>query len=83
MLQQGRASPGAGSSRGCVVYWTWPVSRGVVQVWHTPVRQDQRVGMSHASASSSSVECWSDQRVDSPLRAKVTKGPVPWGPGGW
>jgi hypothetical protein len=54
-----------------------------MQVWHTPVRQDQRVGMSQASARSRR-EAWAgDHGVVMPLRAKVMSGPVPVGPGGW
>ena len=60
-----------------------PDSRGVTQVWHTPVRQLQRVGTSQASASSSTLRFSSGNGAEMPLRAKVTSGPVPGGPGGW
>jgi EmrB/QacA subfamily drug resistance transporter len=53
-LQQTSTSPAAGSTRGVVVYSAVPESTGVTQVWQTPLRHDQRVGTSHASASSSS-----------------------------
>src|SRR5215217_8088895 len=45
--------PSAGGSSGSGSYWMAPDSMAVSQVWHTPVRQDQRVGTSHASANSS------------------------------
>jgi hypothetical protein len=56
--------------------------QGVVQVWQTPVRQLQRVGMSQASASSSTLRRSLAYGVAMPLRAKVTSGPVPGAPGG-
>ena len=59
-----------------------PASSGVVQVWHTPVRQLQRVLMSQASASSSTLLKPVPNGVEMPLRAKVTSGPVPGGPAG-
>jgi conjugative relaxase-like TrwC/TraI family protein len=58
-------------------------SRGVMQVWQTPVRQLQRVGTSQASASSSTLRRPGPKGAVRPLRAKVTSGPVPAGPGGW
>ena len=60
-----------------------PDSRGVTQVWQTPVRQLHRVGTSQASARSSTLRQASPNAVVIPLRAKVTCGPVPGGPGGW
>jgi hypothetical protein len=60
-----------------------PDSRGVTQVWHTPVRQLQRVGTSQASARSSTLRPWAAKGAVMPLRAKVTNGPVPAGPSGW
>ena len=54
-----------------------------MQVWQTPVRQLQRLGTSQASASSSRLRALEMNRVEMPLRAKVTSGPVPTGPGGW
>lgn len=53
--QQTRAVPGVGSSRGSGRYRTVPESTEVWQVWQTPVRQDQRVGTSQASARSRTV----------------------------
>ena len=58
-----------------------PDSRGVTQVWQTPVRQLQRVGTSQASARSSTLCQPSPKGAVMPLRAKVTSGPVPGGPG--
>ena len=49
-----------------------PESRGVMQVWQTPVRQLQRVGTSQASASSSTLRALPVNGVVMPLRAKVT-----------
>ena len=54
-----------------------------MHVWQTPVRQLQRVRTSQASASSSTLRARAGNRVEMPLRAKVTSGPVPAGPGGW
>ena len=54
-----------------------PDSRGVTQVWQTPVRQLQRVGTSQASARSSTLRPWWPNGAVMPLRAKVTSGPVP------
>ena len=54
-----------------------------MQVWQTPVRQLQRLGTSQASARSSRLRTPAVNGVDRPLRAKVTSGPVPTGPGGW
>src|ERR1700733_2749945 len=56
---------------------------GVTQVWQTPVRQLQRVGTSQASARSSTLRQSAPNGAVTPLRAKVTSGPVPAGPGGW
>ena len=56
-----------------------PDSRGVTQVWQTPVRQLQRVGTSQASASSSTLRQAGPKGTAMPLRAKVTSGPVPAG----
>jgi hypothetical protein len=58
-----------------------PESNGVVQVWQTPVRQLQRDGTSQASASSSRLREPGVKGAAMPLRAKVTSGPVPAGPG--
>ena len=60
-----------------------PESRGVVHVWQTPDRQLHRVGMSQASARSSTLRVLAVNAAEMPLRAKVTSGPVPAGPGGW
>ena len=59
-----------------------PESRGVLQVWQTPVRQLQRVGTSQASARSSTLCVPAGKGVEMPLRAKVTSGPVPGRAGG-
>ena len=53
-----------------------------MQVWQTPDRQLHRVGTSQVSASSSRLRLVAPKRVEMPLRAKVTIGPVPAGPGG-
>ena len=53
--QHGRISPLGGGSSGSGEYAMSPDSNGVVQVWQTPVRQDQRVGTSQASARSSTL----------------------------
>jgi hypothetical protein len=53
-----------------------PDSRGVTQVWQTPLRQLQRVGTSQASARSSTLRPWAAKGAVMPLRAKVTSGPV-------
>ena len=44
-----------GGASGSGEYPMSPDSNGVVQVWQTPVRQDQRVGTSQASARSSTL----------------------------
>ena len=54
----------------------------MTQVWQTPVRQLQRLGTSQASASSSTLRLAAPNGAAMPLRAKVTSGPVPGGPGG-
>src|SRR5579871_636520 len=47
--QQMSAVPSAGGSTGSGLYLTSPAMRAVSHVWQTPVRHDQRTGMSHAS----------------------------------
>jgi hypothetical protein len=54
-----------------------------MQVWQTPDQQLQRVGTSQASASSSTLRRLVENGAEMPLRAKVTSGPLPGGPGGW
>ena len=81
--QQMSTWPSAGSSSGSGAYVMSPDSSGVTQVWQTPVRQLQRVGTSQASARSSTLCQSSPKGVVTPLRAKVTSGPRPGGPGGW
>jgi len=51
--QQMSALPSAGGSTGSGLYSRSPAMSVVSQLWHTPVRHDQRVGTSQASASSS------------------------------
>src|SRR5262249_40870119 len=51
--QQINRFPAAGGSSGSGSYFTDPEINPHSQVWHTPVRQDQRTGTSQASASSS------------------------------
>src|SRR5215471_8269735 len=75
--QQMSTSPSAGFSSGAGEYVMLPDSRGVVQVWQTPVRQLQRVGTSQASANSSMLRRSLPNGAVIPLRAKVTAGPVP------
>ena len=58
-----------------------PDSSAVTQVWQTPVRQAHLVGTSQASARSSTERVPSPNGAVMPLRAKVTSGPVPGGPG--
>src|ERR1700754_318649 len=55
---------------------------GVPHVWHTPLRHENRVGTSHASAKSRMLPYSDDQLTVSPLRENDTGGPVPAGPGG-
>ena len=62
---------------------TAPDSSGVMHMWHTPVRQLHRVGTSQASARSRRLLQLAAKGDEIPLRAKVTSGPVPGGPGGW
>src|SRR5581483_577876 len=52
------------------------------QLWHTPVRQDQRTGTSQASASSSKLAYDGPQQTLRPLRANDTMGPGPREPAG-
>src|SRR5262249_58611506 len=80
--QQTSTCPSAGASSGSGAYVTPPDRIGVMQVWQTPVRQDQRVGTSQASARSSTFWLPSGNGTAIPLRAKVTNGPVPGRPGG-
>lgn len=47
------------------------MSKGVMQVWHTPVRQLQRVLMSQASASSRTLRQLVAKRAEMPLRATL------------
>ena len=82
MAEQIRSSSRPGSSSGATSYDASPDSTAVTQVWHTPVRHDHCVGTSHASASSRIEPYRSDHEVASPVRAKVTDGPVPGDPGG-
>src|SRR5215472_18810649 len=70
--------PGAGLSSGSGRYIIDPLIKPVMQVWQTPVLQDHLTGTSHASASSSKLRNWTSQRTLSPLRAKDTRGPVPF-----
>src|SRR5215468_1924786 len=75
--QQTRRLPLAGLSRGSGPYTTAPETKPLSQLWHTPVRHDQRTGTSHASASSNML-WYADpfQCAAMPLRAKDTRGPV-------
>ena len=56
--------------------------RVVSQLWHTPVRQDQRTGTSQASASSSRLEKSSLHGIARLLRANSMVGPSPGFPSG-
>src|SRR5262249_11035210 len=80
--QQISRLPSAGGSTGSGEYVTEPDSSPLSQLWHTPVRHDQRVGTLHASASSSRLAYRGSQLVAIPLRTKETDGPVPGAPSG-
>src|SRR5208282_2325119 len=80
--QQINTLPSAGISIGSGRYLTVPATRLVSQVWQTPVRQDHRVGTSHASASSSRLGNAAPQGTFKPVRANETSGPDPGGPAG-
>src|SRR3954451_2471178 len=58
-----------------------PDSSRVAQVWHTPVRQDHRVGTLQASAISSRLAPASSKATVRAARAKVAIGPWPTGAG--
>src|SRR6266851_9299110 len=75
--QQINRFPAAGGSSGSGSYFTDPEIRPHSQVWQTPVRQDQRTGTSHASASSSKLWNFESQETVSPARAKEILGPSP------
>ena len=53
--QQMSTLPVAGKSSGWGSYATFPETRPLSQLWQTPARHAQRTGMSHASASSSTL----------------------------
>src|SRR5262249_35957114 len=74
--------PGIGLSHGSRCQGIDPLIRPVMQVWHTPVRQDHLTGTSHASASSSKLWYFGSHGVVIPLRANETDTPDPGGPGG-
>src|SRR5947209_11752030 len=80
--QQGSKLPSAGGPSGTGSYVTDPEASPHSQVWQTPVRQDQRTGTSHASASSSRLWNLGSQATVRPVRAKETLGPSPGGPAG-
>src|SRR3954467_15373072 len=80
--QQVNRLPSAGGSSGPGSYVTDPETNPHSQVWQTPVRQDQRTGMSQASASSSRLWNLGSQETVSPARAKEILGPWPGGPAG-
>ena len=82
--QQINTLPSAGMSIGSGRYLTVPATRLVSHVWQTPVRQDHRVGTSHASASSSRHWNVAPQGTFKPVRVNETTGPPPIGPlGRW
>src|SRR4051812_35907730 len=85
--QQVNRFPSAGGSSGSGSYCTDPETNPHSQVWQTPVRQDQRTGISQASASSSRLWNLGSQGTVRPARANETLGPMPGDPagacGGW
>src|ERR1700686_4713860 len=80
--QQINRFPAAGGSSGSGSYVTDPETNPHPQVWQTPVRQDQRTGMSQASASSSRLWNLGSQETVRPARAKEILGPLPGDPAG-
>src|SRR5260370_9965268 len=80
--QQINMFPAAGSSSGSGSYFTDPDINPHSQVWHTPVRQDQRTGTSQASASSSRLWNLESQKTVRPARANEILSPSPAGPAG-
>src|SRR5262249_1982897 len=76
--QQINRFPTAGGSSGSGSYVTDPEINPHSQVWQTPVRQDQRTGISQASASSSRLWNLASQETVSPARANEVLGPSPW-----
>src|SRR5437764_10266013 len=80
--QQVNKLPSAGCSSGSGSYVTDPETNPHSQVWQTPARQDQRTGMSQASASSSRLWNLGSQGTVRPARAKEILGPLPCGPAG-
>src|SRR5579885_440586 len=80
--QQVNKLPSAGGSSGSGSYVTDPKTNPHSQVWHTPVRQDQRTGTSQASANSSRLWNRGSQETVRPARAKEILGPAPGGPVG-
>src|SRR3954447_7162174 len=82
--QQISTLPSAGGSTGSGLYSTPPAMSVVSQLWHTPVRHDQRTGTSHASANSSRLAYSLLHGTARLLRANSMVGPVPgWPLGGW
>src|SRR5579871_1090098 len=80
--QQVNRFPAAGGSSGSGSYVTDPETNPHSQVWQTPVRQDQRIGTSQASASSSRLWNLGSQETVRPARAKEILGPSPGDPAG-
>src|SRR6516164_9254189 len=76
--QQINKFPTAAGSSGSGSYFTDPEINPHSQVWQTPVRQDQRTGMSQASASSNRLWNFESQGTVSPARANEILGPSPW-----
>src|SRR6516164_2055842 len=77
-----RRFPAAGGSSGSGSYFTDPDINPHSHVWQTPVRQDQRVGMSQASANSSRLWNLGSQETVRPARANDILGPLPGDPAG-
>src|SRR6516225_6885514 len=75
--QQTNRFPSAAGPSGSGSYVTDPEINPHSQVWQTPVRQDQRTGTSHASASSSRLWNFESQETVSPARANEILGPPP------
>src|SRR3954449_5776548 len=80
--QQVNKLPSAGGSSGSGSYVTDPEINPHSQVWQTPVRQDQRTGMSQASASSSKLSNLGSQQTVRPVRANEIHGPSLGDPAG-
>src|SRR5215472_12456752 len=80
--QQINRFPAAGGSSGSGSYSTDPEINPHSQVWQTPVRQDQRIGTSQASASSSRLWNLESQGTVRPARANEILGPSPKEPAG-